>query len=106
MLCVDGFKFGRRTLFALDQSTSAVLSCVSQKTRSCASDLNAGTLALAFIDLPFLAMSVTRRYNPDVRPLHPEGKADMQQPSIDRRTMRVQARLRLRMTRIGNHEQA
>jgi hypothetical protein len=106
MLWVDGFKFGRRTRLAFDQSTSAVLSCVSQKTRSFASDLNAGTLALAFIDLSFLTMSVACRYNPDVRPLHREGKADVHQPSFDRRTKRMQARFHLRMTRIGYDEQA
>src|SRR5947208_3412456 len=106
MLWVDGFKFGKRTRFAVDQSTSAVLSCVSQKTRSCASDLNTGTLPLAFIDPPFLTMSVARRDNSDARPFHSESKGDMQQPSVDRCTKRVQPRLCLRVMRIGHHEQA
>src|ERR1700686_3875306 len=105
ILWVDGFKFGKRTRLAFDQSTSAVLSCVSQKTRSCASDLNAGTLPLAFIDLPFLTMSVACRDNPDARPFHSESKCDMQQPSIDCLTKRVQARFHSRMMRIRYHEQ-
>src|ERR1700680_5018762 len=106
MLWVDGFKFGRRTRLAFDQSTSVVLSCVSQKARSCASDLNAGTLPLAFINLPFLAMGVACRDNPDARPVHSESKTDMQQPSVDCRAKRVQARFGLRMPRIGHYEQA
>src|SRR4029079_19703150 len=106
MLWVDGFRFGRRTRFAFDQSTNAVLSCVSQKTRSCASDLNTGTLPLTFIDLTLLTMSVACRYNPDARPSHSESKADMQQPAVDRRPKGVQARLRLRVASIGYHEQA
>ena len=51
-------------------------------------------------------MSVACRYNPDARPFHSESKADVQQPSVDRRPKRVQAWFRLRMTRIGYHEQA
>src|SRR5439155_7200300 len=61
MLCVEGFKLGSRTRFAFDQSTSSALSCASQNLRSCASDLNCGTLVFAFIDLSFLARQGWRR---------------------------------------------
>src|SRR2546423_1126476 len=55
MLWVDGLRLGSRTRFALDQSTNSALSRASQNLRSCASDLNRGSLVFAVINLPFLS---------------------------------------------------
>src|SRR5438270_13731646 len=55
MLWVDGLRLGRRTRFALDQSTNSALSRASQNLRSCASDLNRRSLVFAVVSLPFLS---------------------------------------------------
>jgi hypothetical protein len=48
-LWVEGFKLGRRTRVAFDQSTRFALSCASHNLRSCASEVNLGALVFAII---------------------------------------------------------
>src|SRR6185295_17987498 len=86
MLWVEGFKLGRRTRVAFDQSTRFALSCASQNFRSCASELNLGILVFAIINLPLLSMHVTGRDYSDQGSIHSQRKRDMQSPSVDRDT--------------------
>src|SRR5216684_1359747 len=106
MLCVEGFRLGSRTRLAFDQSTSSALSCASQNLRSCASDLNRGTLVFAFIGLSLFAVHVARRDNPDARSLAPKRERHMEVASIEGRTQGVIARLVGRVTLVRHHKQS
>src|SRR6266481_6271711 len=104
MLCVEGFRFGSRTRLAFDQSISSALSCASQNLRSCASDLNFGTLVFVVIELSFLAMHVARRDHPDARSVASQRERYMEATPVERRAESVIARFVRRVPHVRYRE--